>query len=68
MLEAQVGDLLIIGRAGAYCASMAPENYNSQQIHPEVLVRKNGELNIIRVLQPIEDVWKYERIPKDLQK
>ncbi len=68
MLEAQVGDLLVVGRAGAYCASMAPVNYNSQQIPPEVLVRKNGELDIVRVRQPIEDLWKYERIPQDLQK
>ncbi len=68
MLEAKIGDLLVIGRGGAYCASMAPANYNSQQIHPEVLVRKNGRLDLMRIRQPIEDIWKYERIPEDLQK
>lgn len=66
MLEAYVGDLMVVGRAGAYCASMAPGNYNSQQIHPEILVRQNGKLDCIRMEQPIEDIWKYERIPKDL--
>lgn len=67
MNNARVGDLLIVGGAGAYCSSMASLNYNSQQIHPEILVRENGELNLIRERQPLEDLWKYERIPQDLK-
>lgn len=67
LIEARVGDLLVVGGAGAYCSSMASLNYNSQQIHPEVLVRENGDLNLIRERQPLEDLWRYERIPQDLK-
>lgn len=67
ILEAKIGDFLVIGRAGAYCASMAPGNYNSQVLHPEVLVRKNSELDLIRVRQPMKELWKYEKVPTDLR-
>ncbi len=67
MLSANVGELFVIGGTGGYCSSMASLNYNSQQIHPEILVRKNGTLDLIRTRQPIEDIWKYERIPPDLK-
>ncbi|HUQ85301.1 MAG TPA: hypothetical protein VM077_03160 [Candidatus Limnocylindrales bacterium] len=67
MVSAEVGELFVIGGTGGYCSSMASLNYNSQQIHPEILVRKNGELDLIRTRQPIEDIWKYERIPEDLK-
>lgn len=66
ILEAKVGDLLVIGRAGAYCSSMALGNYNSQQLHPEILVRFDGRLDVIRLRQPIESIWEDERIPKGL--
>lgn len=68
MIEASVGDLLVVGRGGAYCSSMAPGNYNSQPLHPEILVRQNGKLDEIRSRQPIEDMWKYEKVPQDLKK
>lgn len=68
MNVAEVGDLFVVGGAGGYCSSMASLNYNSQQIHPEILVRKNGKLDLIRSRQPIEDIWKYEKIPADLKK
>lgn len=66
MLEAKLGDLLVLGRAGAYCSSMSPMNYNSHQMYPEVLVRSNGQIDNIRIKQPLEDIWKYERIPDNL--
>lgn len=67
MIEAHIGDLMVIGRAGAYCVSMSGGNYNSQQLHPEILVRKNGRLDVIRERQPVSDIWKYEKIPTDLK-
>ncbi|MDP3988032.1 MAG: DUF2322 family protein [Candidatus Levybacteria bacterium] len=67
MMEANVGDLLVIGRSGAYCSSMTPANYNSQLFHPEILVRKDGSLDEIRTRQLPSDIWKYERIPNDLK-
>jgi diaminopimelate decarboxylase len=67
MFLAELGDLLVVGGGGAYVSSMAPGNYNSQQIHPEILVRKNGKLDLIRERQPLEDLWKYEKIPSDLK-
>lgn len=66
MIEAEVGDLLVIGRSGAYCSSMSPVNYNSQQLHPEILVRSNGNSEMIRLRESVESIWQYERIPKDL--
>ncbi len=68
MLSANVGELFVIGGTGGYCSAMASLNYNSQQIHPEILVRKNGKFDMIRTRQPIEDIWKYEIIPVDLKR
>lgn len=36
--QAQIGDLVLIGGAGAYCASMAAHGYNSYPLTKEVLV------------------------------
>ncbi len=66
LLEAHMGDLLVTGGAGAYTAGMALGNYNSQQLHREVLVRTDGSLDLIRETQPLKDIWSREKIPSDL--
>lgn len=53
MREPEVGDLLVIGGAGAYCASMAPFNYNSHLQAPEVLLQQDGRLRLIRRRQSL---------------
>jgi len=53
MADPQIGDYVVIGGAGAYCASMTPFNYNSHVQAPEVLLRRDGELRLIRKAQTL---------------
>jgi diaminopimelate decarboxylase len=56
MADPAVGDLLVIGGAGAYCAAMSPFNYNSHVQAPEVLLRADGQLQVIRSAQTLDQV------------
>ncbi len=56
MADPQVGDFLVVGGAGAYCASMSPFNYNSYLQSPEVLLGADGSLQIVRKPQTLEQV------------
>lgn len=60
LTEAKVGDYLVLGGAGAYCSSMASKNYNSFPESPEVLIRKNGRIAVIRKRQPLDQIWSNE--------
>lgn len=51
-----VGDVVVIGGAGAYCASMATVNYNSYPQAPEVLRRRDGSFELIRRRQTFDQV------------
>lgn len=54
--RAETGDLLVIGGAGAYCASMSAKNYNSFPEAPEVLLAKDGSMKLIRSRQTLEQM------------
>lgn len=54
--EAQPGDLCVIEGAGAYCSAMSAKNYNSFPEAPEVLLRENGDLALIRKRQTLEQI------------
>jgi diaminopimelate decarboxylase len=56
MAEPEVGDLVVIGGAGAYCSAMAPFNYNSHLQAPEVLLKNDGQLQLIRKRQTLEQI------------
>ena len=56
----EIGDFCIIGGAGAYCSSMSCSNYNSYPASPEVLIRKDGSLKLIRRRQTPEQVSENE--------
>ncbi len=58
--EARIGDALIVGGAGAYCASMASKNYNAYPECPEVLLRRDGGMDLIRHRQTLEQVVQNE--------
>ena len=58
--EAQIGDLCVIEGAGAYCAAMSAKNYNSFPEAPEVLLRQNGELALIRRRQTLQQILENE--------
>lgn len=56
MADPQVGDFMVVGGAGAYCASMSPFNYNSYLQAPEVLLAADGSLQVIRKPQTLDQV------------
>ncbi|HWP66189.1 MAG TPA: diaminopimelate decarboxylase [Candidatus Limnocylindria bacterium] len=51
-----IGDAVVIGGAGAYCAAMAIANYNSYPQAPEVLRRQDGTLTLVRRRQTLDDM------------
>jgi diaminopimelate decarboxylase len=53
----QVGDLVIVGGAGAYCAAMSTINYNSYPQAPEVMLEPDGALRLLRRRQDLDQVW-----------
>jgi diaminopimelate decarboxylase len=55
------GQFLAVMSAGAYGSVMA-SNYNSRPIAPEVLVN-HRQSELVRLRQPIDDLWRLERIP-----
>jgi diaminopimelate decarboxylase len=56
----QIGDLVLVGGAGAYCAAMATINYNSYPQAPEILREPDGTLRLLRRRQRLEQVWENE--------
>ena len=60
--EARIGDALVIGGAGAYCSAMCCKNYNSFPEAAEVLLRKNGELRLIRKRQTLDQMLANEML------
>jgi diaminopimelate decarboxylase len=54
------GDLVAIGGAGAYCASMAAAGYNSYPAAPEVLREGEGKYLLIRARQTLEQLLENE--------
>ncbi|HET7341517.1 MAG TPA: diaminopimelate decarboxylase, partial [Methylomirabilota bacterium] len=55
-----IGDLVVIGGAGAYCAAMATLNYNSYPQAPEVMLEPDGSLRLLRRRQTLEQIWTNE--------
>jgi diaminopimelate decarboxylase len=60
LTKAEIGDLLVIDGAGAYCSSMPGKNYNSFPEVPEILVRESGDLRLIRKRQTLDQVYQNE--------
>ena len=56
LIETKVGDLLLIGGAGAYCSGMAIKNYNSFPEATEVMIRENGTVSVMRKRQALEQM------------
>lgn len=55
----KIGDLVVVGGAGAYCAAMSTINYNSYPQAPEVML-DGGALTLLRRRQVPEQVWQNE--------
>lgn len=60
--EPRVGDMLVIGVAGAYGFSMS-SNYNSKPLAAEVLVA-DGRAHLVRARQGLDDLIRGERVPQ----
>ncbi len=58
--EAKIGDLFVINGSGAYCSGMSAKNYNSFPEAPEVLLRTDGNLDLIRRRQDPASVYANE--------
>ncbi len=56
----RVGDLVIVGGAGAYCAAMSTINYNSYPQAPEVMLDPDGTLRLIRRRQSLDQMLENE--------
>ena len=56
----RIGDLVVVGGAGAYCAAMSTINYNSYPQAPEVMLRPDGTLELLRRRQILETIWSNE--------
>jgi diaminopimelate decarboxylase len=56
----RIGDLVLVGGAGAYCAAMSTINYNSYPQAPEVMLETDGSLRLLRRRQRLEQVWENE--------
>lgn len=55
----QVGDILVMEGAGAYCSSMSTKHYNSFPEAAEVLV-DGDNLHVIRKRQEFRQIWANE--------
>ena len=60
--EPRIGDALAIGGAGAYCSAMCCKNYNSFPESAEVLLRKSGEVHLIRKRQTLDQMLANEML------
>jgi len=56
----QIGDIVVVGGAGAYCAGMATINYNSYPQAPEVMLEADGTFRLLRRRQLLEQIWTNE--------
>lgn len=53
----EIGDIIVIHNCGGHAFAMG-HNYNGKLRHAEYLLRKNGELRMIRRAETIEDLYK----------
>jgi diaminopimelate decarboxylase len=52
----RVGDLVVVGGTGAYCAAMSTINYNSYPQAPEVMLESDGTLRLLRRRQSLDQI------------
>ena len=65
--ETRIGDLVVLGGAGAYCSSMAAKNYNSFPEAAEVMISENGSAELIRKRQSLDQITQNEVMPSFLK-
>ncbi|HXJ32706.1 MAG TPA: diaminopimelate decarboxylase [Candidatus Eisenbacteria bacterium] len=55
-----IGDLVVVGGAGAYCAGMSTINYNTYPQAPEVMLETGGKLRLLRKRQTLDQILQNE--------
>ena len=65
--KTEVGELMIIEGAGAYCSSMSVINYNSFPQASEVLIANDKKSHLIRQRQTLEQITQNESLPSFLK-
>ena len=66
LTETKIGDAVVIGGAGAYCSGMSAKNYNSFPEAAEVMLMRDGSIELIRKRQTLEQLLQNEVIPASL--
>jgi diaminopimelate decarboxylase len=66
LVEARIGDAVVIGGAGAYCSGMAAKNYNSFPEAAEVMIARDGSIALIRRRQTPDQITANEVMPSFL--
>ena len=66
LMEAAIGDAVVVGGSGAYCSGMPSKNYNSFPEAAEVLVDSEGHHHLIRRRQTLEQIVANEVMPQIL--
>jgi len=66
--ETRIGDVIVLGGAGAYCSSMAAKNYNSFPEAAEVMIAENGSAELIRKRQTLDQIMQNEVMPSFLKR
>jgi len=61
--KAELGDLVVIEGAGAYCAAMSLKNYNSFPTAPQLLLDNDGSFKTILGEESLETMFNKETIP-----
>ena len=63
LTTACIGDAVVIGGSGAYCAGMSAKNYNSFPEAAEVLLATDGDMHLIRQRQTLDQLLANEIMP-----
>lgn len=60
LTQTHSGDFFVIGGAGAYASSMSTASYNSFPQAPEVMIREDGRVELIRKRQNLDQIIENE--------
>jgi len=66
LVETRPGDAVVIGGAGAYCSGQSAKNYNSFPEAAEVMIVRDGSIELMRKRQTLDQVLQNEVVPESL--
>lgn len=66
LMDAEIGDFMVMEGTGAYCSGMSTKNYNSYPETQEVLLDKSGGFHLIRKKQELSQILENEIEPEGI--